>query len=501
MSLNPNVHAGVRQFLSPADKDLFINGEYIPADSGKRIPVIDPATGATIATVSDASSADVDKAVQSAREAFDSGVWSDMPPYEREKRLLKLADLIEANAEELQHLIVCENGKLLSAAQREVSGSIKYTRYAAGWTTKIAGDTLDVSMTAPNTSYFAYTKLEPVGVVAGITPWNFPLNMAVWKAMAALACGCTVVLKPSEEAPLSALRLAELAIEADIPAGVLNVITGYGASAGSALVSHRGINKVAFTGSTATGKIIGKAAMDNMTRVSLELGGKSPVIVTESADISKIPANVAKGIFYNQGQVCVAGSRLYVHRSRFDEVVEKVSAVASSMKLGSGFDPSAKLGPVVSANQQARVIDYIQSGLSSGAEAVVGGKSLDSEGYFVEPTVLVNMAQDNRVVQEEIFGPVLVALPFDTLDEVIELANDSTMGLAATIYSNDLSTVHRLVKRIKAGAIYVNSPVRSDPNLPLGGYKESGVGREHGRSLIDLYTEQKSVVIAYDEEQ
>lgn len=500
MPLNPNVSQAVKQFLSPAEKDLFIGGKTVPAQSEKRIPVIDPATGETIASVPDASPADVHTAVINARETFDSGVWSDMPPVDREKRLLKLADLLESHAEELQHLIVLENGKLLSAAQREVSGSIKYVRYAAGWTTKIMGDTLDVSMTAPNTRYFAYTVLEPVGVVAGIIPWNFPLNMAVWKAAAALACGCTIVLKPSEEAPLSALRLAELAIEAGIPAGVLNVITGYGSTAGSALVSHKGINKIAFTGSTATGKIIGKAALDNMTRLSLELGGKSPAIVMPDADLSRVPADVAKGIFYNQGQVCVAGSRLYVHRSIFDTVVEQVGGIASKMRLGNGFDPDARIGPVVSKAQQERVMGYVSGGVESGGEVLVGGKMGIGRGYFVEPTVMINVPQESRIVQEEVFGPVLVALPFYDIDEVIRLANDSTMGLAATIYSNNLSHVHRLVKGIKAGTVFVNSPIRSDPNLPLGGYKESGFGREHGRSLIDLYTEQKSVVIAYDEE-
>ena len=499
MGLHPQVADSVRQFLAPSEKSLFIGGEAKASQSDKRIPVINPATGETIATVPDATTADVDHAIQTARETFESGVWSEMPPNEREKRLLKLADLIEAHAEELQQIIVLENGKLLSAAQREVSGSIKYTRYAAGWTTKIHGDTLDVSLTAPNTRFFAYTQLEPVGVVAGIIPWNFPLNMAIWKAVSAIACGCTVVLKPSEETPLSALRLAELAMEADIPAGVLNVITGYGKSAGADLVKHRGINKVAFTGSTETGKIIGKLALDNMTRLSLELGGKSPAIVLPDADLSQVPPYVAKGIFYNQGQVCVAGSRLYVHRDIFDRVVGDVGDVASKMTIGDGFDSASQLGPVVSQNQQNRVLDYIESGLMDGAEAVSGGKRVDRDGYYIEPTVLVNMPHESRVVQEEIFGPVLVATPFDDLDEVIRLANDTRFGLAATIYSNNLSHVHKLVKHIKAGAIYVNSPVRSDPNLPLGGYKESGFGREHGRSLIDLYTETKSVVIAYEE--
>lgn len=500
MSLNPKLSSAVTSFLTPSHKDLFIGGKSVSAQSDKRIPVIDPSNGETFATVPDASPADVDLAVKNARSAFDSGIWSDMPPADREKRLFKLAELLETHTEELQEIIVLENGKLLSAAQREVSGSINYTRYAAGWTSKITGNTLDVSLIAPKTKFFAYTQLEPVGLVAGITPWNFPLNMAIWKAVAAMACGCTVVLKPSEEAPLSALRLAELAMMADIPAGVLNVISGYGGSAGASLVSHPDINKVAFTGSTETGKKIGSAALDNMTRLSLELGGKSPVIVMPDADLSSLAADVAKGIFYNQGQVCVAGSRLYVHQDIFERVVNEVGAIASKMKIGGGFESGVQLGPLVSANQQKRVMDYIESGLSQGAQAIVGGHSLDRAGFYVEPTVMVNMAQDSRVVQEEIFGPVLVAIPFKDINEAIQLANDSRYGLSATIYSNNLSHVHQLTRKIKAGAIYVNSPVRSDPNLPLGGYKQSGFGREHGTSLIDLYTEQKSVVIAYNEE-
>jgi phenylacetaldehyde dehydrogenase len=338
---------------------------------------------------------------------------------------------------------------------------------------------------------------EPVGVVVGIIPWNFPLNMAIWKAIAALACGNTIILKPSEETPHSSLRLAELALEADIPAGVMNVITGYGHTAGNALVTHPDIDKVSFTGSTATGKKIGKAALDNMTRISLELGGKGPVIVLEDADIASVPSHIAKGIFYNQGQVCVAGSRVYVHKSHFDRVVEGVGDIASKMKIGSGLDEGVQLGPLVSQNQHQRVLNYIGQGLSDGASAAFGGHALEREGYFVEPTVLINTNQHMSVVQEEIFGPVLVAMPFEDVNDVLAMANDSAYGLGASIFTNDLSKAHRLIKKIKAGNVFVNSPVRSDPNLPLGGYKQSGFGREHGTSIIDTYTELKSVVIGY----
>lgn len=496
--LDARFHENVQAFLTDPDKALFIAGKYHISASSERIPVYNPATGDVIATVPDASMDDVNAAVSAARRVHDSGIWVDMSPTERERRMLNLATLLDNHADELAHLLVAENGKLLKDARREVGNAARYTRYMAGWTTKITGDTLDVSISSPGMAYDAYTRREPVGVVVGIIPWNFPLNMAIWKSMSALACGCTMILKPSEETPLSALRLAELALEADIPAGVLNVVTGYGHTTGAALVSHPGINKVAFTGSTETGKKIGRAALENMTRVSLELGGKGPVIVLDDANLSNIPANIAKGIFYNQGQVCAAGSRLYVQRSIFDKVVSGVSDIAANMNIGSGLDDGVQLGPLVSKNQHARVLDYIQSGLSEGAETATGGHAIDRAGYFLEPTVLINTKQDMRVVQEEIFGPVLVAMPFDNLDDVITTANDSPYGLGAAVFTNNLSKAHRLIKHLNAGSVYVNSPVRSDANLPFGGYKQSGYGREHGRSTIETYTELKSVVIGYE---
>ncbi|MEM9954864.1 MAG: aldehyde dehydrogenase family protein [Chloroflexota bacterium] len=495
--LDPRFHPDVHKFLTNPDKDLLIDGKPYTSSSDKRIDVVNPASGDVIATVPDASQADVDTAVNIARETFESGIWSEMPPTERERRLFKLATVVEAHSEELQHLIVAENGKLLSAAQREVASAVRFIRYIAGWTTKITGETLDVSYTAPNMAYSAYTLREPLGVVVGITPWNFPLNMSIWKSISALACGNTVILKPSEETPLSALRLAELALEAEIPEGALNVITGYGHTAGNALVSHPDVDKIAFTGSTATGKKIGRSALDNMTRVSLELGGKGAVIIMPDADLSQVPANIAKGIFYNQGQVCAAGSRLYVHRSHFDEVVESVGTIAKKMQIGSGLDEGVQLGPLVSQVQQERVIGYIQQGLSDGAETAIGGQVIDHAGYFIEPTILVNTNHSMSVVQEEIFGPVLVAMPFDDVDEVIHLANDSQYGLGTAVFTNNLSYAQRMIKRLKSGSVYINSPVRNDPNLPFGGVKQSGYGREHGSSIIDTYTELKSVVIGY----
>lgn len=486
-----------RRFLAEPAKRMLIGADWVDADSSATLVVVDPATESALATVPDAGVTDVDRAVRAAADAFRQDRWTGLVPAERERRLLRLADRLEAQATELAHLIVLENGKLLSAARREVDGSIRYARYAAGWATKIAGDTLDVSMAAPDTRFLAYTRREPVGVVAAVIPWNMPLSMAIWKIVPALSCGCTVVLKPSEETPLTALRVGALALEAGIPPGALNIVTGRGETTGAALVAHPLVNKITFTGSTAIGRAIGRVAMDRMARVSLELGGKSPVIVLADADVSRVPADVAQGIFYNQGQVCAAGSRLVVHRSRFDEVVEGVAARAKAMTIGPGLDPDAELGPLVSDTHRRRVLDLVEQGVADGAEALTGGRAPVRVGYFVEPTVLTRTTPAMRVVREEVFGPVLVAMPFDDPDEAIAMANDSGYGLSASVYSQNLATVHRLIPRLEVGTVFVNVPARTDPNLPFGGVKGSGVGREHGRSLIDLYTELKSVVIAH----
>lgn len=478
------------------DRKMFINGDYQEKGT-QRIPVINPATEEQINTVPDACAEDVNRAVECAFEAFNDKIWLSYTPAKREECLLRLANLIEENKEEFAMLVVCENGKLFKDAQREVENSIRFTRYMAGWTTKIYGDTLDVSLTAPQKEFFAYTKREPVGVVAAIIPWNMPVAMAIWKIVPALVCGCTVVVKPSEETPLSALRLAELIVEAGIPGGVVNVITGYGNTCGKFLVEHPLVNKIAFTGSTATGKIIGQRALENMTRISLELGGKSPVIVLEDADLTMVDEFIAKGIFYNQGQICAAGSRLYIAQKIFEKTIKRVAKIAKKMKLGPGMNPNIDLGPLVSKRQQKKVITYIEEAIASGATVISGGKIAHDKGFFVEPTILTNVEHDMPVVQEEIFGPVLVAMPFDHVEEVITKVNDSVYGLAASLYSQNISTVHRLIPQIKAGTIFVNSPVRTDPNLPFGGYKQSGIGREHGRSMLDLYTELKSVVITY----
>ena len=374
----------------------------------------------------------------------------------------------------------------------------EYLRYMAGWATKIEGSTFELSpIEDDGTRFHGYTQREPVGVVAAIVPWNFPHLMAVWKVAPALATGCTVVLKPAEQTPLTALLLAELVLDAGFPPGVLNVVTGIGAAAGAALSRHPGVDKIAFTGSTTVGKAIGIEAMKNMTRTSLELGGKSPVVVLDDIDPEFIGVGMLRALFFNSGQQCVAGSRLYLPRGRYDEYLARVTFLADSLRIGSPFDSNVHLGPLISAAQRDRVCGYIESGRAQGAEVVLGGHAIDSPGYFVEPTILANTTHEMTVVQEEIFGPVLVAMPYDDTDHLVELANDSQYALAASIWSQNISRVHDLIPRIQAGTIWVNTHGVLDANMPFGGFKQSGLGREHGRAAIDLYTETKSVCIAY----
>jgi phenylacetaldehyde dehydrogenase len=494
--LDRRVHPEVQAWLSTPSKTMWCDGGPFSAVTALRIEVRDPATGAIVATVPDATAAEVEHVVGSAAAAFAGGAWLALSPAARELILLRLAELVERHAEALQHLIVVENGKLIAAARREVEGVVRFIRYAAGWTTKITGETFDLSVEQSGTRYSAFTRREPVGVVAGILPWNMPLSMAVWKAVPALACGCAVVLKPAEETPLSSLRFAELAAEAGIPSGWLSVITG-GPGAGAALVAHGGIAKVSFTGSTEVGREVARVAAGRLARISLELGGKSPVVVFDDTELEAVAPQVAQGIFYNQGQVCAAGSRLYVQRRGYDRMIEHLARTAGAMTIGSGFDPDARLGPLVSASQRDRVLRYVASGRAAGARVVAGGGAPARDGYFVEPTIFVDAGEDLPIVQEEIFGPVLVAHPFDDEEEALAAINGTAYGLSASVYTESLSRVHRLIPRIQAGTIFVNSPARTDPNLPMGGVKASGFGREHGRSLIDLYTELKSVVVGY----
>ena len=490
----PAPSAGVATFLRRPAR-LLIGGEWVQSESSVRIPVVDPATGSEVASIADANQADVDKAVAAAREAFETGEWASMLPARREALLWRLADLIDRHAEELAELESIDNGKTkFMASVVDVPGARNYFRYMAGWATKIEGSTIDVSIGAPEGGRInAYTRREPVGVVAQIIPWNFPLVMAAWKLGPALAAGCTCILKPAEQTPLTALRLGELVLEAGFPPGVVNILTGYGETVGAALVRHPGVDKIAFTGSTLVGKMINKAATDSLKRVSLELGGKSPVIVLPDVDIEAAAKGAAGAIFFNAGQVCAAGSRLYVHRKIFDQVVAGVGGAAEAIRLGPGLDPGTQMGPLVSREQQERVMSYIQSGRSEGASIVAGGEVPSHPGYYVKPTVIADVKGSMRVVQEEIFGPVLVAQRFDELEEVAALANDTPYGLSASIWSNDLRAVHRLVPKIKAGTVWVNTHGPVDANMPFGGFKHSGIGREHGRIGVEMYTELKSV--------
>ena len=500
-SVRPTASASAsdRPELAAIRQHMIVDGEPLRQGQGDPIDVHDPATGEVIATQLDAGPAQIDLAVQAARRAFASGPWRAMLPAGRERLLLNLADLVERHGEELARLETLNNGKLLGVSQGlEVGSGAQWLRYMAGWATKLSGDTLSLSIPfPPGVQYSAYTLPQPVGVVAAIIPWNFPLLMAIWKIAPALAAGCTVVLKPAEETPLTALRLAELVLEAGFPPGVVNVVTGRGETAGAALVAHPGVDKIAFTGSTEVGKLIGRAAMDDMKRVSLELGGKSPVIVLDDCDPDVAAHGAAAAIFFNQGQVCTAGSRLYVQKGLYAKVVQRLADLAAGMKLGSGFAPDTQVGPLVSARHQQRVLDYIGIGRAEGGKVLAGGAAGEGAGYFVRPTVFADVAADARIAREEIFGPVVVAQSFDTLDDAVRLANDSAFGLGASLWSNDLTRVQRLIPRIDAGTLWINTHNMLDPNMPFGGFKQSGIGREHGRAVLDMYLEKKSVCIAY----
>jgi phenylacetaldehyde dehydrogenase len=482
-------------FVSKQHK-LFINNEWVDAVSGHSIDVINPANGQPFTTVPSGESADIDRAVAAARIAFEQREWAEMSPSARGKLLWRLGDLLEEHADELAQIEALDNGKPFNDARwGDVAFSYELLRYMAGWSTKITGQTIPLSSGAP---YHAYTLRTPVGVCGQIVPWNFSLMMAVWKVAPALAAGCTIVLKPAEQTPLTALRLAELVSEAGFPPGVFNVVTGYGETAGAALAEHPDVDKVAFTGSTEVGKKILAAAGGNLKKVSLELGGKSPMIVYADADIEKATAAIAAGIFYNMGQTCTAGTRLYLHDAVADKVLEGLVTHARSLKMGPGLGRDTQMGPLVSAEQKQRVCDYITSGLIEGATLLTGGGSWGETGYFVEPTILDNTHNGMRVVKEEIFGPVLCVIRFTDADEenVVIQANNSIYGLAASIFTRDISRAHRVAKRLKAGTIGINTHHVVDPALPFGGFKQSGWGREMGWEAIELYTEIRSVGVA-----
>jgi phenylacetaldehyde dehydrogenase len=470
----------------------FIDGRWTEAGE-QRIEVVNPATGKAIASVSAGGEQDIDRAVRAARRAFEHASWSAASPSQRGRWLWRIGELIEANAEELAELEFLDNGKSRTMILKgDVPAAADVFRYFAGWTTKIYGRTAALSRPG---ALHAYTLKEPVGVAGLIVPWNFPLLMAVWKLAPALAAGCACVLKPAEETPLTALRLAEIVQEAGVPSGVVNVVTGHGHVAGAALAAHALVDKVAFTGSTEVGKLIVRAAAGNLKKVSLELGGKSPIIIFPDARLPAAKEAAAMGIFFNAGQVCAAGSRLFVHRSLFEEVVASVVDSARAIRVGPGDDPQAQMGPLISATHLDRVQGYVSGGCKEGARVATGGHRLERQGYFFEPTVLLDTRPEMRVAVEEIFGPVLVCGAFDDLEEVARLANDSIYGLSATIWTQDVTKAHALARKLQAGSIRINTGGGLDPNLPFGGYKQSGWGREFGEEGLELYLQTKAVLV------
>ena len=493
IATSPTLDARVINFIGRTGK-ILIDGKWSDAASGKTFDTYNPATGEVLARVAAGDHTDIDRAVKAARKAFE-GPWSRMTSSERGKLMWKLADLLEQHLEEFATLETLDNGKPLTISRvADVPLAVDLFRYMAGWATKIEGTTIPISVPyAPGAKFLAYTKREPVGVVGQIIPWNFPLLMAAWKLGPALATGNTVVLKPAEQTPLSAIRLGELITEAGFPEGVVNIVPGLGETAGAALSAHPDVDKIAFTGSTEVGKLILQAAAGNLKKVSLELGGKSPNIVFSDADMKAAIGGAASAIFFNHGQCCCAGSRLYIEQTIFDQVVEGVSNQAKKIKVGSGLEADTQMGPLVSKEQLDRVCGYLESGFSEGAKATAGGKKIGSSGYFVEPTVLVNTDHKMKVVQEEIFGPVVTAIPFKDADSVLPIANDNIYGLAAGIWTKDISKAHRVAEKLRAGTVWINCYNIFDAALPFGGYKQSGWGREMGKDSLELYTEVKAV--------
>lgn len=474
---------------------LLIGSDWQSATGGEKIRCINPATGQAFTQVESGTETDVDLAVQAARKAFSSHTWRRMRPLDRGKLMERIAQLIEDNAEELALLECLDNGKPKHlAATVDIPAAAEVFRYMAGWCTKLSGKTLPLS--GDGSRFHAYTLRQPIGVVGAIVPWNYPLAMAAWKIAPALAAGCTMVLKPSEITSLTALRLGELILEAGLPEGALNIITGFGHTAGQALISHPGIDKVAFTGSTAVGKHILRESANDLKRVSLELGGKSPTIIMPDADLEQAITGAAMAIFFNSGQTCFAGSRLLVHKDIYDTVLAGVAEVAQSLPIGNGMDIKTMIGPVVSEQQRKRIMDYIDIGRAEGSEVITGGGNgeLDT-GYFVEPTILANTSAKQRVFQEEIFGPVLTATPFNDIEDAIQLANQSVYGLGANIWSQNVNTCHTLAEEINAGTIWTNCYFVLDPAMPFGGFKESGIGKEIGEEGFTMYTESKSICV------
>ncbi len=488
---------GARRFLAQPRRRLLIDNQWVDAASGGTFETRNPATGTVLASIAAGEAADIDRAVAAARAAFESTAWRDMIPAQRARLLWKMADLIEQNIDELAELETLDQGKPVWVGRyAEIPGAVEQFRYFAGQAMRIEGTTIPTSINyqPAGKKLFAYTVKEPIGVVGAIVPWNSPIVLTAMKIAPAMAAGCTMVLKPAEDTSLTAIRLGELMVEAGFPPGVFNIVTGLGSAAGAALAAHPGVDKIAFTGSTETGKRIVEAARGNLKKLTLELGGKSPCIVLDDADLELAIPGVANSIFFNSGQVCVAGSRLYVHEKIFDRVIEGVSAYAKGLKLGNGLDPSTQMGPIVSRKQADRVAGYIAAGIADGAQAVTGGgQQFGPNGTFIEPTVIVGAKATSKVVKEEIFGPVVVASKISSLEEVPAIANDTVYGLAASIWTQNLSSAHRLAAQVRAGTVWINCHSMYDATLPIGGVKQSGWGRDSGHQALDNYLENKTV--------
>ncbi|HEX8997373.1 MAG TPA: aldehyde dehydrogenase family protein [Ktedonobacterales bacterium] len=482
-------------FLRQQPIKMLIGGQWVEAASGKTFETYNPATGSVLTHVAEGDAEDINRAVAAARRAFESGPWAKMSPSQRGRLLWRVAELIEEHADELAMLETLDNGKPIKYSRAsDVPLTADHFRYFAGWATKIEGETIPVSV--PN--MLTYTLREPLGVVGQIIPWNFPMQMASWKLAPALAAGNTVVLKPAEQTPLTALRIGELICEAGFPDGVVNIVPGFGHTAGATLAAHPDVDKIAFTGSTEVGKKIVQASAGNLKKVTLELGGKSPNIIFPDADLKWAVRGALTAIYFNTGQICTAGSRLFVHSSIYDETMSQLTDAANAMRVGMGADPATEVGPIISQEQLARVTGYIESGKSEGAVTRAGGERVGGElsgGYFLRPTVFDQAHDEMTIVREEIFGPVVVALPFDDVEEVARRANQSIYGLAAGVWTSDIKKAHKMVSLLKSGVIWVNTYNQFDAAAPFGGYRQSGYGREMGRAVLDAYTQVKTAWI------